>query len=153
MKRLNDPADVKRYVEHPEIYQAICNGVPFDQFTPTIGSEDHFIVTAPESMFYLHPFCADVWQIHAHVHPDYRCHAVEAANAALIYGFHQLSALKVVALIPEVFPSVIGFAKKCGLSEHGYIPDSYLNNSKLVGQFLLGISRHEFEELNNGLCT
>ena len=145
MIRLTEPEQVKRYIQHPEIYAAICNGVPFEEFTPTIGPEDYFLVTAPESMFYLHPFCANVWQIHAHVHPDYRSTAEQAARSALRFAFQDLNAISVVALIPDVFPRVRGFALKCGLSDHGFIPDSYLKNATLHGQWLMGISRAAFE--------
>ncbi|MGH1470167.1 MAG: hypothetical protein ACRBCS_03180 [Cellvibrionaceae bacterium] len=142
---LTEPLHVKRYISHPEIFNAISTSVSFEEFTPTIGPEDYFIVTAPESMFYLHPFCEDVWQIHAHVHPDYRKHAVDAAHLALEFAFSELEALKVVCLIPEIFPRVRGFARKCGLTDHGFIPDSYRKNSETSGQWLLGLSRKEFE--------
>ena len=144
--RLTTPEQVKRYIAHPEIFEAISeDGMSFEEFEPVAGEEDHFIVTAPESMFYLHPFCANVLQIHAHVHPDYRQHAFEGGIRALQYGFNELSALKIVALIPEIFPRVRGFAHKCGFVDECFIDESYIKNGEIYGQYLLGIGRRKFE--------
>ena len=144
--RLTTPKDVKRYISHPEIFEAIAeDGVVFDEYTPTVGEDDHFIVTGTEAMFYLHPFSAGVYQIHAHVHPDYRDGAKDAAHRALCYAFRELSALKVVCLIPEIFPRVRGFAQKCGLTDEGFIAESYLKYNSLNGMHLLGISKRKFE--------
>lgn len=151
--RLTDPLHVKRYLSHPQIWEAISSGVAFEDFIPPMGPNDHYLVTGPEAMFYLHPFtAADNWEIHAHVHPDYRRNASESTAKTLRYAFTELSALKVVCLIPEVFPRVRGFALKCGLVDQGFITDSYRRDNTVYGQWLLGISRQEFEEQDNGFC-
>lgn len=147
MTRLTNPLEVRRYLAHPEIFDAIsADAQRFEDFIPPVPDDFHWIVTGEEAMFLLHPFPSkSVWQIHAHVHPDHRKSARQAALAALDYAFTELSALKVVAIIPEIFPRVRGFALKCGLSDQGYLSDSYIKHEQLYGQFLLGISRAEFE--------
>jgi hypothetical protein len=144
--RLTTPEEVKRYIQHPEIFEAIApDGFSFDSFMPHVGDEDYFLVTAPESMFYLHPFCADVWQIHAHVHPEFRLYALDAGMSAIDFAFEKLRALKLVCLIPEIYPRVRGFAKKCGFDDEGFIAESCVKKNVLCGQHLMGLSRRKHE--------
>lgn len=156
IQRTKNPQIADQILKHPDIYWRIRQDycATQEEFTcaPEIANDSSYYLLAyaddieePIGLFIYDSFGPILFEVHAHVLPEYRkSHALNAAYASLDWMFNQTSCFKVMCFIPEVHMNVVGFTRKCGFLDEGYLSNSYLKDNKLHGQYLLGLQRDQF---------
>jgi len=111
LKRTKDHDEINSILKHDYIWPRIAGeGIDRDSFTADINDCDHHLFTEG-CLFQLCRTPSGV-VIHANVLPEFRHKAEEAAREALVYGFTEMGADKIHAVIPTKYGSVYGFALK-----------------------------------------
>jgi len=117
-------------------------------YVPDIVNE-YYVAVFDEAtyigMYRLHQHNSVLWEGHAFILKQHRQLAVESGNAIQKWIIENLEgAKKIIANVPECFPSVIGFLKKMGFKEQGYNSDSYSKNG-IIGMYQLGMTVEEMK--------
>lgn len=122
LTRTFDKESINSVLKHPYIWPRVSDDKQdIDAFDPPMG-DNHYLFEEGV-LFILHPEGDDV-KIHANVLPEKRELAEEAAQCALKYAFEEMNASNVVALIPQKFGTVYGFALKF-MKDKGMIGDDH----------------------------
>ena len=99
--------------------------------------------------YQFNPVSAIMWEIHIRILPQFRKeYAVNATRLALTWAADNIKDLhKVIGYIPEVFGSAIAHCIRVGMTQEAYLAESYLRDSKIVGQQLFSITIEKIRRL------
>ena len=118
-----DIEQINSVLKHPYIWPRVSDkSQDIDSFSPPMTDVTYLYEEG--ILFILHPFEGKL-RIHANVTPEYRDKAEKAANEALRYGFIDLKADEIVAVIPEKYCTVYGFALKF-MKDVGFVNGEHL---------------------------
>lgn len=117
IERTHDLARIKAILTHPSIWPHIApKGVDPQEWQPPEGC---YYLMCEGGLFICHPGKYGM-QIHANMLPGYRGeHAVKACEAAVQWMFEHTDAEYLYCSVPEDYPHVVEFAKRCGFAERG----------------------------------
>jgi len=118
-----DIEQINSVLKHPYIWPRVSDKTQDkDEYSPPMTDVTYLYEEG--ILFILHPFEGKL-QIHANVTPEYRDKAEKAAKEALRYGFINLKADEIVAIIPEKYCTVYGFALKF-MKDVGFVNGEHL---------------------------
>ena len=140
VERTLDLHKILKVLKDPEIFDRISeDGPTSDTWMPSM---DEAIFLSDEDgigvMIY-HWINSVSLECHVQVLPEHRYKALEFGQAALNWAWENTEATKIVAQIPEIYPSVIKFAYKNGFSFEGVNKLSHKKNGSLHDQYYLGL--------------
>lgn len=145
IRETRDIAEIKNVLCDPEIYARISDDFSpsIDSFEPVPPSDYVYYLTDENNigLVFLHWHNGTMLEGHIQVLEDHRHLAHEFAVGVLDWIWNNTQAKKILAVIPEIYPDVIGFTKKMGFEQEGEIKGSYQKNGVLYSQVYLGISR------------
>lgn len=152
IRRSYDPAEIKRVLTTPGLWECISWGADAESFDPPILDELIYLVAEVDGeakgLFFIHPHSPVTAKVHVNMLPDCRGHeASEAGRLFLAWAHNHTDYQKLIAEIPEVFPNVRAFAERMGFEVEGVNRKSYPLNGKLVDQWHMGITRSELWDL------
>jgi RimJ/RimL family protein N-acetyltransferase len=131
---------IARVLKHPEIFDRISeDGPTLDTWMP--NTDDALFVTDENNigLMIYHWVNSVTIECHVQVLPKHRDQAHKFGQLVLEWAWDNTKATKIVAQIPEIYPSVIKFAYKNGFSFEGVNKLSYLKNGQLHDQYYLGL--------------
>jgi hypothetical protein len=121
LQRSEDEKAIESVLKTDGVWENISGGKEKDEWSLVISEhpDEHFLYKEGV-VFILHPYGSDGdWQLHANVTPAKRDRAMEYTSEALSYGFNQLNACRIVALIAPKYQNVYHFALKMGFTDYG----------------------------------
>lgn len=123
LKRTFDESKIREILTHDDILWRISDNPNDKDFPIPLSDEFHYLYT-DGAVFIYHPY-GDDWQIHANVIPELRDKAYDLAKEAIEYGFKEIKAKRIIALIPQNHSNVYHFALKSGLMDSGLIDSNH----------------------------
>jgi RimJ/RimL family protein N-acetyltransferase len=140
VKQTLDLHKILKVLKDPEIFDRISeDGPTSDTWMPSM---DEAIFLSDEEgigvMIY-HWVNSVTLECHVQVLAEHRSQAYEFGQKALEWAWQNTKATKIVAQIPEIYPSVIKFAYKNGFSFEGVNKLSHRKNGELHDQYYLGL--------------
>lgn len=96
-------------------------------------------------LYWIHPYMQSMLQIHAHFPLKNRHHSRGSGSAMLTWLRENAPSQyrKFVAYIPACYPDVIGFSKREGLSQEGFITKAFNKGGNMIDLCILGADRGE----------
>ncbi len=115
-----------------EIWLKACRG----SYPETVG------------LFRFHRITSVCLQVHIYILPEFRKkYAMDSAKQALAWVIKDVMGLqKIIAYCPEYYQNVYAFMKKFGFRNEGFNRESRKVGGNLYGQYLLGLTKSEFDE-------
>ena len=156
MKRLTikEIDKIHRVLKHPDIWEHIIDDgtCSIDEYdvSPLLKNDGvYFLMPDDDTLFMAIQINAIMWDIHINALKGSRgSKSIKAAHEAFKYMFTKTPCQKLVVYIAEIFPNVVNHAVRCGFVQEGNITNSYLKNGELYSQYLLGISKSEYGDIN-----
>lgn len=136
----------------------------FDRISNSRCTKEHIATSYTESNIYIgafidgeiigsvtfNPESSSTVGIHCNFIKKYREHAQEAGKLIMqMFTNACPTVLKYKAVIPVIYPDVIGFAKKFGFIEEGVDRKSILKGDKMIDRIYLGATREEIQAVIN----
>lgn len=149
VKRCLDAEVIKKIMTHPRVYPWISDdsSPKSSEFEPVIHDSIYYLVVEdkdPIAVFMYHQHNAITFEVHTCVLPaGYGEKAIKAAVLSMHWMFRNTNAKKIVTHVPENNVKAKSFAERCGLIHEGVNRKSFLKNSKIYDQYLLGITEAE----------
>lgn len=139
----------------PEIFDCISeDGV--EDYMPDVVNEFWVLMQTEQGeiagAYRLHYVSGRTVQIHAHIIPEYRKDYAKLSSIVILdWCITNLDFDKIVAVIPQKYKNVYHFTKNAGFKDEGFNRSSFMKDGKLIGQYYLGMTKPEVEEvLNHG---
>ena len=140
-----DIGKITRFLRDPEIYERISDdgSVSAEEFNPDRPQKGIIYLEDDDNtgIIFLHWKNSITLECHIHVLKDQRHKAFEFGKVAIRWTWENTDAQKITAVIPEIYPDVIKYSIKQGLSVEGFSGKAYQKNGVLCGVYYLGISR------------
>jgi hypothetical protein len=146
---INDVDKVDSIMRHPTIYPWISDdGCPTSmEYTSLELLKIHNVFAlGPDenSLFIYIPVNYVTWDMHSSVLPKSRNRSKQLARGAVDWMFTKTRCLKIITWVPEFNSRALSLALK-GFSLEGIIKKSYMTRGKLFNQYLLGITKEDYQ--------
>lgn len=134
---------IKSIITDRSIYDHISDdGSPsIDEFEPFQGDDFYYLVFEG-GLFMFHPWNHVTVEVHVCVLPKYRGKSHIKAKEAFDWMFENTKYKKIIAQIPEFNTNAFILSKKSGMELEGINRKSFMKNSKLYDQYIMGVVWH-----------
>jgi len=149
--RIFDTDLIKAVITRDDMWATVAeDGQNKGDYLADVINECWIMITDDDELvglYNLHVHNSITIEIHAHILPEHRKkYSKDSGRAALEWIYlNSPEYKKVIAQIPVIYENVKKFTCSFGFKEEGINRMSYLKNSVIVDQWMLGITREEIE--------
>lgn len=146
--RTKDTDRIKKILLDQELFDRVSDDGFYGELLIKEDDNIYLINDKDTALFIFEPFTSICWWLHVNVLRHDRGMAKEYTNDAISWAFTN-GAEKLIASIPEVFPDVIGFAKKMGFTRECVITNSIKKKGIMYNQVIFSLEKMKWDLLEN----
>lgn len=143
------PDEAKNILSDSELFSRVCDGsVEYDSLKMP---EDHVYVGAFDGdqiigFYWIHLENSTTVILHANILKEHRGNSFKASSLIIPFIYEKMKGIhKINVKIPVCYPDVYKHTKKFGFVDEGIDRKSTLRNGELQDQYILGLTREDFE--------
>ena len=152
--RIKNAQYIQQFVQDSKLYERLSEdgAVPAQDWIPNLHLSIWLLAYEldgneidPWGLFAFVPETRIVWRFHPAIPSDKWGNKknIEAGKLALQWVWKHSEARKLVGKAPALYPDLLKWAQRIGMSREGVQRKSYLKNGELHDQYYMGISRPE----------